>query len=518
MIALIALLGLIMTGFAVDWTIDSFDDDEDDADPVDPDMPQEPTVDPTIDPTPDPDTAMSLEGVADSDEALTGGTENDTLTGNETDSDTLIGGAGDDVLNLHHRNLGTGGEGADTFVMDEDDRFRTFIRIDDFEPGIDTLEILHEVSPGNTALPHITVYEGESTVLYLRDASDPDDQYYSRIGLTGTTGFTLDDLTITFVDTDGNPISTAVPTLSYANVAGTQGDDTSALDDPHTIYQGDMGAGDDTVTSNSAFVTLDLGDGNDSYTGTGQLPDGYIPEATRGYYNFRYSTSDEHIDGGQGNDTITTGHDRASVYGGTGDDVIDASNTRSYTINGGAGNDHITTSDQENGGGAALGGDGNDTLIGGAGNDYLIDHSGADSLDGGAGNDRFLFGSDDTATGGTGADHFYVWTGDEAGTAPRITDFEAENDTMELELAPDIRTISGIEVTYDAVADETNIYADGALSLVLNGDHSGLTIAYTNTPSSDHNLPSDPYFDQDGNAVDLQDVDIPIYLWQRLYG
>lgn len=107
------------------------------------------------------------------------------------------------------------------------------------------------------------------------------------------------------------------------------------------------------------------------------------------------------IDGGNGNDTIATYGGDDSVTGGIGNDIL-LGNTGDDTLMGEDGNDTL------------LGGQGNDSVSGGSGNDILSGDVGDDTLSGGDGND-LLFGGqgadslagdagDDTLLGGQGSD------------------------------------------------------------------------------------------------------------------
>ena len=99
-----------------------------------------------------------------------------------------------------------------------------------------------------------------------------------------------------------------------------------------------------------------------------------------------------HIDGGDGNDTITTSQGPDIVYGGGGDDTISTGDGDDYAA-GGADNDTISS------------GDGNDSLHGNAGHDILSGQQGHDVVSGGAGNDQVAgHQGQDVLIGGSGLD------------------------------------------------------------------------------------------------------------------
>ncbi len=132
------------------------------------------------------------------------------------------------------------------------------------------------------------------------------------------------------------------------------------------------GAGDDVVKATSKVtVNMDVngGDGNDKITTGSGL---------------------DRVDGGAGNDIINTGAGRDDVFGNSGNDTIDA----------GDGNDVV------------YGGDGNDILRGGKGNDYLEGGKGNDVLEGGQDKDVLSGGlGNDTLRGGHGNDTVYTGAG-----------------------------------------------------------------------------------------------------------
>ena len=179
--------------------------------------------------------------------------------------------------------------------------------------------------------------------------------------------------------------------ISVLNITGSNGDDTFDLDQ-FTGYQVNIAAkgGGDTIRVNTGG-TIDGGGGNDRITSLSQFN---APQ----------------ISGGGGDDRITL-LGSASVDGGAGNDVIDARNAvqgfgYGVSIAGGAGNDTITGSAFND---ALDGGIGNDALDGGTGNDNLIGGPGRDSITGGGGDDTFeVDASDDRWIGGTGIDSVLV--------------------------------------------------------------------------------------------------------------
>ena len=221
-------------------------------------------------------------------------------------------------------------------------------------------------------------------------------------------------------------------------------DDANLIDADYTgDPEGDMidagdailpgeGPDDDIVQAGGGDDTVIAGEGSDEvYGGEGddQIDTGATGAALDGVNILgRTPDSDEnndrdYVDGGAGNDTITTGDDRDTVDGGDGDDVINAG-IDDDLVRGGAGNDTIR---DDQGSDTIFGGDGDDSII--AGIDILSDYHGdqpgtplyvpgfglvdadplpddnRDYVDGGAGNDTIFGGDDsDTLLGGDGND------------------------------------------------------------------------------------------------------------------
>jgi len=204
---------------------------------------------------------------------------------------------------------------------------------------------------------------------------------------------------------DGN--DTVVAGEGDDSVVGGSGDDSILGESGSDTVEG--GSGDDVIDTSGPDLAPDLG-----YPGASTDPLGYDPDADP-------ENDRDSVDGGIGNDTITTGDDRDTIIGGAGDDVINAG-IDDDTVTGDDGNDRI------------VGGEGNDTIAGGAGNDTIFagndpanvpdivnipdeptdgfafspdrnPDNGRDFVDGGAGND-VIFGADDddTLLGGAGDD------------------------------------------------------------------------------------------------------------------
>ncbi|WP_240932001.1 Hint domain-containing protein [Parasedimentitalea denitrificans] len=192
------------------------------------------------------------------------------------------------------------------------------------------------------------------------------------------------------------------------------------------------GGGDDDVAGGDGADTVEGGEGNDLIDTSSDgiaLPDRGFP----GYSSSSVTippipadsdTTDDMdvVDGGAGNDTITTGDDADVITGGAGEDSIDGG-IDDDTISGGADNDYIVGGE---GSDSIQGDGGNDTIYGGLGGDASLDvlniiddgsggdpvdpdpTNGRDVIDGGAGND-LIYGQDDddTLSGGSGDDTLF---------------------------------------------------------------------------------------------------------------
>ena len=123
------------------------------------------------------------------------------------------------------------------------------------------------------------------------------------------------------------------------------------------------------------------------------------------------------INGGPGDDEITTDAGVQNLFGDSGDDTLDAGagddilegSAGSDTLLGGPGRDQLD------------GGDDGDHLFGGDGPDILLGRDGADKLDGGAGDDEVRGGTGrDEVAGGDGNDRLDGPPGAEEATDPSV--------------------------------------------------------------------------------------------------
>lgn len=254
------------------------------------------------------------------------------------------------------------------------------------------------------------------------------------------------------------------------------------------------GAGDDTLTGNSAANRLEGNGGNDVLKGgsgndiliggaggdtlSGSVGDDSLSGGGSGDRLFGDDGADT-LDGGggadrvdylKGNDAILvdleTGETAGgfaegdvlvsieSVFGGKGDDTLRALESGSR-INGAGGDDIV----EGRGGDDRLsGGNGNDVVSGGAGDDLLNGFRGNDTINGGAG--------DDTLRGSSGADTFVFAAGD---GDDMIVDFRS-NDFLDLSAsATDFASLADVQAAATETVDGLLIDLGGGDSVLLQG-------------------------------------------------
>ena len=341
----------------------------------------------------------------------TGG--NDVLVGQDGD-DLITGGVGDDIIiDGAGSDTLTGGPGRDTFVFRHDGEID---EITDFDPALDRLDLnswplLYDPASleiQTTADGAVITYRDET--LILRSPNGPLSASAVQASVILSINRPYD-------------LSGSVP------VVADEGDPT--------ILNG--GPGDDTLVGTEHTQSVFLGDGNDSFvTGFGLAGEpGVFVDGGEGNDTVTTAAGNDEIHGGPGDDLLSGGDGNDTIFGGAGNDVLlgDAGDDELYgedgdddiggggghdTIHGGAGHDTLKG---HNGNDLLYGGDGRDWLIGGAGNDTLWGEGGKDVLSGGDGNDRLYGGAhndvlkgndgDDFLSGGPGNDRLNGGEGDD---------------------------------------------------------------------------------------------------------
>ena len=247
-------------------------------------------------------------------------------------------------------------------------------------------------------------------------------------------------------------------------LSGGDGDDVIAAGGGDDLLIG--GDGDDQLYGQDGDDVLHGGEGSD-------LLDGGAGD------DVLLSDGDDTLRGGAGTDTVKFSSDEGvqidlsdaeveSVLGSLGDDELSALGLEDVIyINGGAGDDTLTS------------GSGNDSLLGGSGDDVLDGGAGDDVLDGGSGNDTFI-GNDgaDHLTGGDGEDVVDYSGGDEGvdlslangGTAGNAAgdSFDGVENVIGTD-HDDVITGDAVDNILDAGAGDDSLSGDAGDDLLLGG-------------------------------------------------
>jgi Ca2+-binding RTX toxin-like protein len=320
---------------------------------------------------------------------LDGGNGDDSLNGQGSSGDSLTGGLGDDLL--------VGGSGIDILIETAD---------------VD----LSLTANSMTGIGTDTILQIERAILSGGDGNTRivvDNSFLGDVTLDG--GFGDDTLVAgsgndVVVDSGGNDSIDGGPgndTLlggsGRDSIAGGLGDD----------FLFGLGGSGDRLTGGPGLDYIDGGAGSDK-----------LYESTTAYAsvvatNLTLTLTDSKLTG-LGDDTLI-GIESATLLGGSGDDILDATDFSGFVyLIGMDGNDQLSGGlfgdliDGGNGDDVLQGNGGNDSIFGLAGDDTLKGSFGDDVLDGGAGDDAIAgsFGDDliygqmgrDTLLGGDGND------------------------------------------------------------------------------------------------------------------
>ncbi|MDJ1008540.1 MAG: hypothetical protein QNJ13_12020 [Paracoccaceae bacterium] len=207
----------------------------------------------------------------------------------------------------------------------------------------------------------------------------------------------------------------------------------------------------------------------------------------------------DYLNGHGGDDYLESGTDESGynysydyLYGGAGNDTLDASQTTSWNyLNGGEGADTI------------LGGEGGEYLIANGyedsswnstHSDFYGDDGETDILNGNGGSDQLLFAGGDVASGGEGRDTFFIYDTDDAAednNPATITDFDTEAGER-LYVYGDVSDEEGhdyvdaTELSWTTDGDDVLVQVGGETIAVLEDAAEGFTDSHL------HPVPVDP--------------------------
>ena len=138
-------------------------------------------------------------------------------------------------------------------------------------------------------------------------------------------------------------------------------------------------------------LTLRVGAGDDLVEVAPNVRVNIVVEGGAGNDSITTGAGDDRIDGGAGNDTIASGAGRDDVFGNTGNDTVDAGEGDDV-VYGGDGIDTLTA------------GGGTNFIEAGAGDDVIVASQGQNMVSAGTGNDRVTSGGDNSVYLGSGTD------------------------------------------------------------------------------------------------------------------
>ncbi len=239
----------------------------------------------------------------------------------------------------------------------------------------------------------------------------------------------------------GSTVNSSVETKVGSVTAGTGAYYSYAADSKaaaQTIYAASnkvwsirAGKGNDTVYA-YGNATVNGGAGNDyiSTSGNGNRLYGEEGNDTiwggSGKETLDGGIGNDYLYGGNGNDSLNGSYGNDTLYGAGGNDTLRGGYGNDY-MSGGDGNDYLEVTSGRN---SLYGDGGNDILCGGLGSDSLYGGSGNDSLNGWANANLLVGGADnDILTGGAGIDTFRYSSGDGNDT---ISNYEDNKDIIEL--------------------------------------------------------------------------------------
>lgn len=324
-----------------------------------------------------------------------GGDGDDTLSGTlPSTAETLFGYGGEDTLTAHgHEDTAFGGTGND--LLYGGDTSGPFLHFDRTwlygDAGNDVIEGHYRAygGEGNDTI-HV---EGEDSLTYPQVAAyggDGDDRLvsaYGGVALFGGTGNDLIEMNLGIASVP--PIEP--PLLYLSSISGGEGDDVVRVDYSTSgapVMQAagglaiDGGAGDDSISSYGVDAVLYGRVGNDVLAADGRSS--LLGES--GGDDLQGGVGTQYLFGGSGADAIRGGGGDDWAYGDRGDDDV-AGGAGFDRVFGGSGRDYVRGNNDND---VLYGGSGIDQLYGGNGDDVMYGGAGIDRLYGGAGRDSFV--------------------------------------------------------------------------------------------------------------------------------
>lgn len=230
----------------------------------------------------------------------------------------------------------------------------------------------------------------------------------------------------------------------------------------------------------SAFQQIDIQAlaGNDRIIVDSSLDSAGQPDFVDGQMSDTTPGIPTRVDGGAGDDTITTAAGNDTLSGGDGNDRINA-NGGSDWLQGDAGNDTLNGGDQND---ALVGGAGNDSLSGGNGRDTLSDSAGQDQIHGNGGADIINASDSGNLYGDAGSDtitstaeaYVYGGDGDDTLTGSTVWGGDGDDSITGTDKSDSIHGDDGNDTIHGSDGNDLIYGDDGSDQIFGDGDNDAL--------------------------------------------
>ncbi len=361
------------------------------------------------------------------DDVISAGRGDDTVYGG-AGSDTIWAVRGDDVI--------SSGDGDDVIDAGYDNST--------IDAGADNDQITANLTRGG--YHRITTGDGHDQV-YLETGSD------EKYGRATITDFNAAEDTIII---DGVELSSYLPGALSSNPSAVLADGNSTVIQVTPTSSVTIDGYTPQQLADALQITLDPAGSLAEDVITDIFTDSYGHDVSQASDYVQGTDGDDLIQSGAGNDYINGGDGQDQIFAGSGNDVIYGHNGNDL-IYGGSGDDNIN------------GGSGSDTIFGDDGNDFIETGYHLSTVDGGNGDDVIYAdisrGARHVLTGGEGADSFVFIRESDRDSASVITDFDANEDSL------DISTFlsDGGTFAYEAHGDDVLLSFSTGDTILLEG-------------------------------------------------